>query len=143
MPIQVNTSPALFRAGGYLTDLLPRLVEEVVQKAVDPLFPPSAESSAGVRTQAVAEDEAVDQVKSSGAWPLLDGFVRLELDEQLAEAASGMRVGRTAGAGAGGGGGPHKGRRSVFPGTATGPQRGAAAVMESAVSRPGGTLRVG
>jgi hypothetical protein len=38
--IEVNTSPALFRAGKYLSDLLPRVVEEVVQKCVDPVMPP-------------------------------------------------------------------------------------------------------
>ena len=29
--IEVNTSPALFRAGKYLTELLPKVIEEVVQ----------------------------------------------------------------------------------------------------------------
>ena len=38
--LEVNTSPALFRHGRVLTDLLPRVIEEVVQKVVDPLFPP-------------------------------------------------------------------------------------------------------
>jgi tubulin--tyrosine ligase len=38
--LEVNSSPALFRAGAYLSDLLPRVMEEVVQKAVDPWFPP-------------------------------------------------------------------------------------------------------
>lgn len=30
--VEVNTSPALFRVGAVLTELLPRVVEEVVQK---------------------------------------------------------------------------------------------------------------
>jgi hypothetical protein len=38
--IEINTSPALFRAGAYLSDLLPRVIEEVVQKCVDPIYPP-------------------------------------------------------------------------------------------------------
>lgn len=40
--IEVNTSPALARSGHYLADLLPRVLEEVIQKAVDPWFPPPA-----------------------------------------------------------------------------------------------------
>lgn len=44
--IEVNTSPALFRAGRYLSDLLPRVVEEVVQKAIDPFLPPPVDASA-------------------------------------------------------------------------------------------------
>lgn len=39
--IEVNTSPALFRAGATLEELLPRVIEEVVQKAVDPFLPPA------------------------------------------------------------------------------------------------------
>ena len=42
--IEINTSPALFRAGKWLTDLLPRVVEEVAQVCVDPYFPPPAGS---------------------------------------------------------------------------------------------------
>lgn len=38
--IEVNTSPALFRAGKYLAELLPKVIEEVVQKAVDTCLPP-------------------------------------------------------------------------------------------------------
>lgn len=38
--IEINTSPALFRAGKYLTQLLPDVVEEVAQKCIDPNFPP-------------------------------------------------------------------------------------------------------
>lgn len=38
--IEVNTSPALFRAGPVLADLLPRVIEECVQKCIDPYFPP-------------------------------------------------------------------------------------------------------
>ncbi len=45
--IEVNTSPALFRAGTYLTDLLPRIVEGCVQLAIDPHFPAPA-SAAGL-----------------------------------------------------------------------------------------------
>lgn len=35
--IEVNTSPALYRHGQVLTDLLPVLIEEVVQKVSVPL----------------------------------------------------------------------------------------------------------
>lgn len=35
--IEVNTSPALYRHGQVLTDLLPVLIEEVVQKVKIPL----------------------------------------------------------------------------------------------------------
>ncbi|KAG1663399.1 hypothetical protein FOA52_011677 [Chlamydomonas sp. UWO 241] len=38
--IEVNTSPALFLAGRVLSDLLPRVVEEVVQKGIDAVLPP-------------------------------------------------------------------------------------------------------
>ena len=38
--IEVNTQPALARHGHVLTDMIPRLLEEVCQKAVDPFFPP-------------------------------------------------------------------------------------------------------
>uniref|UniRef100_A0A7R9W2A9 Tubulin--tyrosine ligase-like protein 9 n=1 Tax=Chlamydomonas euryale TaxID=1486919 RepID=A0A7R9W2A9_9CHLO len=38
--IEVNTSPALFRQGRYLSDLLPRVVEEVAQRCVDAVVPP-------------------------------------------------------------------------------------------------------
>jgi hypothetical protein len=38
--IEVNTCPALGLHGAVLQDLLPRVMEEVVQKAIDPLFPP-------------------------------------------------------------------------------------------------------
>eukprot|EP00891_Asterochloris_glomerata_P009698 jgi/Astpho2/9698/Aster-x0408 len=45
--IEVNTSPALVRHGEVLKDLLPRVIEEVVQKAVDPYFPaPTPEAAA-------------------------------------------------------------------------------------------------
>jgi len=37
--IEMNTSPALFRKGRYLQEMLPRMIEEVVQKCVDPVFP--------------------------------------------------------------------------------------------------------
>ena len=36
--IEVNTSPALYRHGQVLTDLLPLLIEEVVQKVGSHLY---------------------------------------------------------------------------------------------------------
>lgn len=38
--IEINTSPALFRKGRCLSDLLPRVIEETMQRALDPHFPP-------------------------------------------------------------------------------------------------------
>ena len=43
--IEVNSCPALALQGKVLENLLPRVVEEVVQKADDPLFPGSAPAS--------------------------------------------------------------------------------------------------
>jgi hypothetical protein len=40
--IEVNTSPALLRHGALLSELIPKVVEEVVQKCVDPYFPDPA-----------------------------------------------------------------------------------------------------
>jgi tubulin--tyrosine ligase len=37
--IEMNTSPALFREGRYLLEMLPRMIEEVVQKCVHTVFP--------------------------------------------------------------------------------------------------------
>lgn len=37
--IEINTSPALLRHGQLLSDLIPDVVEEVVQKCIDPVFP--------------------------------------------------------------------------------------------------------
>lgn len=53
--IEVNTCPALGCHGAVLQDLLPRVIEEVVQKAIDPLFPPRpmprAHTSQGTASQ--------------------------------------------------------------------------------------------
>ena len=43
--VEVNTSPALFRKGDHLKQLLPRVMEEVLQKALDPWFPPPLDAS--------------------------------------------------------------------------------------------------
>ncbi|GFR46247.1 hypothetical protein Agub_g7795 [Astrephomene gubernaculifera] len=110
--IEVNTSPALFRAGSYLSDLLPRLVEEVVQKAVDPLFPPPGgdrlSPAASTATTTSATDAAVT---STTAWAAaaalpkpLDGFVLVEMDDRLAAAAAACTA-------AGGGGATRSGSR--------------------------------
>ncbi|KAG2485521.1 hypothetical protein HYH03_015793 [Edaphochlamys debaryana] len=83
--IEVNTSPALFRAGAYLTDLLPRLVEEVAQRVLDPLFPPPPGQA---------------QQGTAPAAPL-EGFVQVPLDTGLgaaAAAALGHRTGAKAAA---------------------------------------------
>jgi hypothetical protein len=40
--IEVNSGPALCRHGHVLQEMIPRMIEEVVQKAIDPCFPPPA-----------------------------------------------------------------------------------------------------
>lgn len=42
--IEVNTCPALQRHGQVLKDMLPFVMEEIVQKAVDPFYPPEDSS---------------------------------------------------------------------------------------------------
>jgi hypothetical protein len=59
--IEVNTSPALFRAGAHLAELLPLIIEEVVQKTVDMVFPPPSHCVPGATI------------------PQLDGFEKLDL----------------------------------------------------------------
>ncbi|PNW83994.1 hypothetical protein CHLRE_04g212550v5 [Chlamydomonas reinhardtii] len=78
--IEVNTSPALFRAGAYLSDLLPRLVEEVVQRAVDPLFPPlppppaaAGAAEAAAETAAKAAEAAAVAGPAAGAGEVAAG----------------------------------------------------------------------
>jgi len=63
--IEVNTSPALFTAGACLEDLIPRVVEEVAQKVLDPIFPgPKGEEAEGCKVGEKEEGK-------------LDGFVRV------------------------------------------------------------------
>ena len=38
--LEVNSGPALCRHGHVLQEMIPRMIEEVVQKAIDPCFPP-------------------------------------------------------------------------------------------------------
>ena len=40
--IEINTSPALFRHGSVLDEMMPRMMEEVVQLCIDPYFGPPA-----------------------------------------------------------------------------------------------------
>ncbi|GLC74645.1 hypothetical protein PLESTF_001539000 [Pleodorina starrii] len=164
--IEVNTSPALFRAGSYLSDLLPRLVEEVVQKVVDPIFPqpppppppppsgaPPAPAPAPSASQlpaaqlagTAATAEATDGAAASTAWPLLDGFVRVELDEQLAAAAAAAARGKGSTAARAASPGPLGARAAAGPAAAAaggkgrGPGSRPAAV---AVVAMGGGVRV-
>ena len=65
--IEVNTCPALACHGAVLQDLLPRVMEEVVQKAIDPLFPPT-----GGRASAATAALAV-QGRTSDATDASDG----------------------------------------------------------------------
>eukprot|EP00884_Botryococcus_braunii_P008363 jgi/Botrbrau1/17528/Bobra.0825s0003.1 len=43
--IEVNACPALYRCCPLLAEMLPRVVEEVIQKVVDPYFPAPAGAS--------------------------------------------------------------------------------------------------
>lgn len=69
--IEVNTCPALSLRGAVLEDLLPRVLEEVVQKAIDPLFPvPSQRSSPPAADAAAADACAVAAgLQTAGAVP--------------------------------------------------------------------------
>ena len=55
--VECNTSPALFRKGSHLKALLPRVIEEVVQKALDPHFPAPEDASCPERLSAFEELE--------------------------------------------------------------------------------------
>ncbi|KAG2426665.1 hypothetical protein HXX76_012976 [Chlamydomonas incerta] len=130
--IEVNTSPALFRAGSYLADLLPRLVEEVVQRAVDPLFPPpppqqqqqqpltgapaataagegeaAGEGAGGGGAGAGAGAGGGGEAGSSCITPL-EGFVRVKLLSPPSPPGVPGRAAGVAGAGAGTGTGTAK-----------------------------------
>jgi tubulin--tyrosine ligase len=65
--IEINTSPALFRAGAYLSDLLPRVIEEVVQKCVDPFYPPPPGTPASSLPVPLDGFEQVDLVQFPAA----------------------------------------------------------------------------
>jgi hypothetical protein len=43
--LEVNSGPALSRYGTVLSEMIPKLVEEVVQKAIDSLFPPPEDAT--------------------------------------------------------------------------------------------------
>lgn len=63
--IEVNTCPALACHGAVLEDLLPRVMEEVVQKAIDPLFPPSAGHAVAATSAAGIAERASDATSGS------------------------------------------------------------------------------
>jgi hypothetical protein len=66
--IEVNTCPALCRHGAVLEDLLPRVIEEAVQKAIDPFFPASGPSAApSTARPSVAASKAQPSSASSDA----------------------------------------------------------------------------
>ncbi|KXZ48029.1 TTL4 protein [Gonium pectorale] len=99
--IEVNTSPALFRAGAYLADLLPRVVEEVAQRAIDTVFPPPAPAlptAAGDGDEPAGGAVAVAPVVAAP----LDGFVRVDLDPDLGAAAVAALTSMAAARGGGG-----------------------------------------
>ena len=76
--IEANTSPALFQRGAYLTDMLPRLIEETFQKAIDPVRPPPPSCPAEARPQP------------------LDRFERVELPSPLQPCMQPSRAGKAA-----------------------------------------------
>ena len=76
--IEVNTSPALFRHGRCLTEMLPRMMEECVQKCVDVVFPPPSDAPPveprldrwmrlDVRPVKLASTDGSSAVKGAGA----------------------------------------------------------------------------
>lgn len=58
--IEANTSPALFQRGAYLTEMLPRLIEETFQKAIDPVHPPPPSCPAEALPQPLDRFELVE-----------------------------------------------------------------------------------
>jgi len=68
--IEINTSPALFRAGPVLADLLPRVIEECVQKCVDPYFPPPAGTPADQLPEPLDGFQPVQLLEVSGGGSL-------------------------------------------------------------------------
>lgn len=62
--IEVNTSPALFRHGKYLTEMMPRMMEALVRLTVDATFPPPPDAEP-------AGDGGV-RPGTAGAWTRLD-----------------------------------------------------------------------
>lgn len=62
--IEVNTSPALFRHGKYLTEMMPRMMEALVRLTVDATFPPPP--------NAEPTDDGGVTPGTVGAWTKLD-----------------------------------------------------------------------
>ena len=60
----MNTSPALFQRGAYLTATLPRLIEELIQIAVDPTFPPPTNTPQESRPQPLDRFERVEVART-------------------------------------------------------------------------------
>ena len=58
--IEANTSPALFQRGAYLTEMLPRLIEETFQKAIDSVHPPPPSLPAEALPQPLDRFELVE-----------------------------------------------------------------------------------
>lgn len=67
--IEVNSCPALALQGKVLERLLPQVIEEVVQKAVDPLFPGSAPAQ-----QEMLQGFKPLQIQTTRARPLMRVF---------------------------------------------------------------------
>ena len=65
----MNTCPALAQRGAVLQDLLPRVMEEVVQRAVDPLFPPPPAAPAEAAATSPQAAATVIGAMSNGASP--------------------------------------------------------------------------
>ena len=80
--IEVNTNPCLEQAGAYLTEVIPRMVDDVLKTAVDAVFPPPAhmtlqpDDGGGVGASrqeraARAEDAPQDEAEERSLFKLL------------------------------------------------------------------------
>jgi len=79
--IEVNTSPALFRSGSVLSDLLPRVIEELVQKVLDPLFPPPPDQAVPRARPSTGDDVQGEDDASVHPIRPLDGFQLVDLGQ--------------------------------------------------------------
>ncbi|DBB17391.1 TPA: hypothetical protein ACH3X3_014425 [Trebouxia sp. C0006] len=89
--IEVNTSPALYRHGQVLTDLLPVLIEEVVQKAVDPCFPPPTAEAAATIEPLTSFDVLIDTPSGRNMRRTISGSGRGAYNSTIAAAARTVR----------------------------------------------------
>ena len=65
--IEINTNPALLRHGQHLTTMLPRMLEETLQKALDPHFPAPPPPTAPASSNDASGDAASDASEEEAA----------------------------------------------------------------------------